>query len=49
VPLPALTAGTVFAEDFRVIAPLAQGAMGALYVVEQLSTGRRRALKLMLP
>jgi len=44
-----LAPGTVFARDFRIIAPLGQGGMGALYVVEQLSTGKRRALKLMHP
>lgn len=45
----ALTEGQVFAGQFRVIKPLAQGGMGAVYVVEQLSTGKKRALKLMLP
>src|SRR3954471_20711343 len=44
-----LTEGAIFAEQFRVIQPLAQGGMGAVYVVEQLSTGKKRALKLMLP
>ncbi len=44
-----LVPGAVFAEDFRVVAPLAMGGMGAVYVVEQISTGRKRALKLMLP
>jgi TPR repeat protein/tRNA A-37 threonylcarbamoyl transferase component Bud32 len=47
--LQALVAGTIFARDFRVVEPLAQGGMGAVYVVEQLSTAKRRALKLMLP
>ncbi len=41
--------GTVFAKDYKVVSPLSQGGMGTIYVVEQLSTGRRRALKLMLP
>jgi serine/threonine protein kinase len=41
--------GQVFAGQFRVLKPLAQGGMGAVYVVEQLSTGKKRALKLMLP
>jgi serine/threonine protein kinase len=45
----ALDAGTVFAGDFRVVKPLAEGGMGAVYVVEQLSTGKSRALKLMRP
>jgi len=44
-----LMAGTVFAQDYRVVRPLAQGGMGAVYVVEQLSTGRQRALKVMHP
>ena len=44
-----LTEGAIFAQQFRVIRPLAQGGMGAVYMVEQLSTGKKRALKLMLP
>ncbi|MGC4087603.1 MAG: serine/threonine-protein kinase [Polyangiaceae bacterium] len=44
-----LEVGTVFAADFRVIRRLSQGGMGTVYVVEQLSTGKQRALKLMLP
>jgi serine/threonine protein kinase len=44
-----LQPGEVFAGDFRVERPLAMGGMGAVYVVEQLSTGRKRALKLLLP
>ncbi len=44
-----LSPGTVFAKDFRVVRPLADGGMGSVYVVEQLSTGRERALKLMHP
>ena len=39
--------GTVFAGDYRVVKPLSKGGMGAVYVVEQLSTGKPRALKLM--
>lgn len=42
-----LTPNSVFADQFRVIRPLAKGGMGAVYVVEQLGTGRERALKLM--
>ena len=41
--------GAVFAGDYRVIEPLAEGGMGAVYIVEQLSTGKRRALKTMHP
>ncbi len=39
--------GQVFAGDYRVIRELGRGGMGAVYVVEQLSTGKQRALKLM--
>lgn len=42
-----LEPGSVFAEDFRVIRPLKEGGMGAVYVAEQLSVGAPRALKLM--
>jgi tRNA A-37 threonylcarbamoyl transferase component Bud32 len=42
-----LVAGVVFGGDFRVVSPLSEGGMGAVYVVEQLSTSKRRALKLM--
>ncbi|MBI5516599.1 MAG: protein kinase [Deltaproteobacteria bacterium] len=42
-----LAPGTVFAREFRVLRPLAEGGMGALYVVEQLSTGAQRALKVL--
>jgi TPR repeat protein/serine/threonine protein kinase len=45
--VPILSPGAVFAKDFRVESPLSQGGMGAVYIVEQLSTGSRRALKLM--
>jgi serine/threonine protein kinase len=44
-----LANGRVFAGDFKVLRPLRTGGQGSLYVVEQLSTGRQRALKLMLP
>ncbi len=44
-----LPIGSVFAGDYRVERPLSQGGMGSVYVVEQLSTGMRRALKLMRP
>jgi serine/threonine-protein kinase len=44
-----LLPGTLFARDFRVTSSLAEGGMGEVYVVEQLSTGKRRALKVMQP
>jgi len=44
-----LTPGRVFAEDYEVVRPLNEGGMGALFVVEQRSTGKSRALKLMHP
>ncbi len=47
--LVALAPGQIFAGDFLVVRQLAAGGMGVVYVVEQLSTGKQRALKLMLP
>ena len=44
-----LEPGSLFARDFRIERPLAEGGMGAVYIAQQLSTGRRRALKLMQP
>jgi tRNA A-37 threonylcarbamoyl transferase component Bud32 len=44
-----LRTGQLFAGDYRVVEPLSAGGMGAVYVVDQLSTGKRRALKLMHP
>lgn len=45
----ALTPGAVIARDFRVVRALSAGGMGSVYVVEQLSTGAERALKVMHP
>ena len=45
----ALAPGVLFAKDFEVVRPLSSGGMGAVYVVLQKSTGKQRALKLMLP
>lgn len=45
----ALTPGSVFARDYSIVRPLSEGGMGAVYVVQQLSTGAQRALKLMHP
>jgi serine/threonine protein kinase len=44
-----LAPGSVFAGDFEVVRLLADGGMGSVYVVEQRSTGKRRALKVMHP
>ncbi len=44
-----LQPGEVFAGDYRVAKKLGEGGMGAVYEAEQISTRRRRALKLMLP
>ncbi len=38
--------GGVYAGDFRIIRALAKGGMGAVFEVDQISTGRRRALKI---
>ena len=48
-PSAQLTPGSIFAEDFRIVKALAEGGMGVVYEVEQLSTKQRRALKLMRP
>ena len=42
-----LQPGTVIGRDFEVVQHLASGAMGSVYVVNQRSTGKQRALKLM--
>ena len=44
-----LSPGTTVAGDYRIVSPMAQGGMGEVYVVDQVSTGKRRALKLMKP
>lgn len=47
--ISALQPGTIFGRDFRIVRSLRAGGMGAVYVVEQLSTGKPRALKIMSP
>lgn len=37
----------VYGGDFRILAPLCAGGMGKVFLAEQRSTGKRRALKLM--
>ncbi len=46
-PVRSLAVGSVFAGDFKIIRALAQGGGGAVFEAEQLSTGRRRALKVL--
>jgi tRNA A-37 threonylcarbamoyl transferase component Bud32 len=46
---PGLAPGALFAQDYRVVAPLSAGAMGEVYVAEHRFTGQRCALKLMHP
>ncbi|HRG96249.1 MAG TPA: serine/threonine-protein kinase, partial [Polyangiaceae bacterium] len=42
-----LQPGSIFGNDFRIIRHLSSGGMGSVFVVEQLSTGKERALKVM--
>ncbi|MEZ4302080.1 MAG: SUMF1/EgtB/PvdO family nonheme iron enzyme [Polyangiaceae bacterium] len=44
-----LQPGTVFGRDFRIVRALKSGGMGSVFVAEQLSTGKLRALKVMNP
>ena len=44
-----LEPGRVFGRDFQIVRALKAGGMGAVYIVEQLSTGKQRALKVMNP
>src|SRR3954468_3661349 len=39
----------IFGRDFKIVRPLAEGGMGAVYIADQLSTGKQRALKVMAP
>jgi serine/threonine protein kinase len=45
--LGTLPVGTRIADDYEVVRALGEGGMGAVYVVNQRSTGRERALKVM--
>jgi serine/threonine protein kinase len=47
--LASLGPGVVFARDFRIVRALAEGGMGAVYVAEQISSGKLRALKVLNP
>jgi serine/threonine protein kinase len=44
---PNIGPGTIIGGDFRVVSPLAEGGMGAVYVALQMSTARPRALKVL--
>ena len=44
-----LQIGQTLARDYRVVRALAAGGMGSVYLVDQLSTGKQRALKVMHP
>jgi serine/threonine-protein kinase len=44
-----LAQGTLIGERYRIVAPLARGGFGTVYVAEQISTERQVALKLLLP
>ncbi len=45
----AMGPGTVLGGDFKVERPLGAGGMGSVYVAQQLSTGKPRAVKVMHP
>ncbi len=47
--LASLGPGVVFARDFRIVRALAEGGMGGVFVAEQLSSGKMRALKVLNP
>ncbi len=44
-----LVPGTVLGERYRIVRPLSAGGMGAVYVVEHITTKKERALKVMRP
>jgi serine/threonine protein kinase len=44
-----LSPGALFCGEYRIVRPLAEGGMGRVYVAEQLTTARQRALKVMSP
>jgi serine/threonine protein kinase len=46
---PDLSNGAIFARQYRVLSRLAEGGMGVVYLVEQASTHKQRALKVMQP
>ncbi|MFO0616130.1 MAG: serine/threonine-protein kinase [Polyangiaceae bacterium] len=48
-PYGLLRAGSVFAQDYLIERHLSDGGMGSVFVAEQISTGRKRALKVFDP
>src|SRR5690349_5039024 len=44
---PRMGPNNVIAGEFRILRRLAAGAMGTVYLAEQISTGKQRALKVM--
>ncbi len=42
-----LAVGSLFAGEYRILRRLSEGGMGTVFVAEQISTGRERALKVM--
>jgi serine/threonine protein kinase len=44
-----LEPGLLIAGDYRLVAPLGEGGMGSVWVAEQVSVSRQRALKVMRP
>lgn len=44
-----VTIGTVLGGEFKIVERLSSGGMGTVYIAEQLSTGGRRAVKVMRP
>src|SRR5690242_13173468 len=46
-PMGVFEAGTVIGREFKIVRPLRAGGMGEVYIAEQLSTGKPRALKVL--
>ena len=44
-----LVPGTIFGKDFRIVRPLREGGMGAVYKVQHTRMGKVMALKLLRP